>query len=607
MTQPANGRNDHLGTGALATYTFNFPVPVKSQVRVVVAAPLTGVETPLVYGVDYTVDLTASGGTITLLAGNLAVDWKISILLRPPYVQDSNIKNNASYYRASQEEDHDRRVRQIIALADEIARSLKLPECEAGSPSTTLIPALAQRINKYAYWDGTGKLTAVAPPAGGGGGGGGGESLSSNYQGASLAVPETTPTNLEIVPLPGQPSVLVGVGVELEIQVQVPGAYDVELFADPGRLRSIASYVFDNTAVNSFDNSPFGFVSADASAKVYATVLNRAGGGASNVTLNIKQAAIALSGSVTANAIAAALAVDPGLEFVAEGGVSALRAKTVTNGGVRRAAAGLEADATVLRTSGAGQSKADLLTLGGGLKISKSGIVGPPTSGAHTASEIVCDVNGNHWLCTADGTPGVWAFWGSRKQTFAGVTASVAAGATGTFELATYARAGLILRLRIWPSITLAAFDIPYKTRLFSKETRLGRDLIKEIQGYGRRVRNSAGEPLAETSIAVSSPGSLMPGDAVFIDDVAGAVSEHNRLADVTATPTLVLETGLLAAILTGADITTVEEETGLGWWNDTVTSAEKFKLFASVKNEHASQATTFRYEVELLNLGSFA
>lgn len=612
MTQPAIPRNDFLGNGVQWSFPFTFPVPHVSHLWVVVQDPSTGVETPQTYGVHYLVNLTATGGDVYRIGGPsdpLPDQWKMAVILYPPMSQDEDIKNNASFYRSAQEIEHDRRVRQILSVREQADRALKLPECEPGTRDKTLIPALAQRLNKFAFWDGTGKLTAVDPPAGGGGGGGGGgESLASNYQGAALAVAENVPTNLNVVPLPGQPTAVVGMGAELEIQVSVPGTYDVELYADPGRLRSIASYVFDNTAVNGFDNSPFGFVSADASGTVYAKVTNRAGGGAANITLNIKMAAIALSGSILASEIEAALAVNPALEFVSEGGVLALRLKTVTNGGVRRAAGGAEVDDTVLRTSGAGQTKADLLTLSGGLKISKSGIVGPPIAGAHTAGEITCDVNGNHWLCTADGTPGAWAFWDSRKQLFTGVTGNIAAGASGNFELATFSRAGIILRARFWPSVDLAAFDLPYNVRFFSKETRYGRDLIKEITGcYGRRVRNSAGEPLGETSIAVVDPGSLMPGAAVFIDDLAGAVSEHNRLADVTVTPTLVLENGLLAAIQAAANITTVEEQSGLGWWNDTVTAGEKFKLFASIKNEHASQATPFRYEIELLNLGSFA
>lgn len=608
MTQPANGRNNYTGTGAVFPMPFTFPCPVASHVKVVVASPVSGVESTLVQGIDYLITLTTGGGSITLVAGALALDWKLSILLRPPYLQDSDIKNNASYYRESQEQDHDRRVRQIIALADEVERSLKLPETEVGTPELTKIPSFAQRINKFAYWDGTGALTAVDPPAGGGGGGGGGGGpLNSDYQGALLGVADSTPTDLEIVAMPAQPNVVVGMGLEVEIGVNVPGSYEVTLFADPGRLRSIASYIFDTTMAV-YDTTGFGFISTDASGKVYARVTPLAVGGPSNVTLSVKMAAIATVGSFTLASLAAALATNSGLEFVVEGLVSALRAKTVALGGVERVAGGLQSDATVLRTSGLGQTKSDLLTLSGGLKIALSGIVGPPIGGAHTAGEIVADVNGSHWLCTADGTPGVWTFWGSRRQTFTGVTGAIAAGATVNFELATFGRCGQILRGRFWPVAAVASFDVPYRLRFHSKETRLGRDLVKQLVGlYGRKVRNNAAEPLAETSIAVASSGSLMPNDAVFIDDAVGGVSEHNRLADVTITPTLVLEGGLLAAINANSDITTVEEENGMGWWNDTLSAAEKYKLFCSAKNEHASQAITLRYEIEVLNQGSFA
>jgi len=99
-----------------------------------------------------------------------------------------------------------------------------------------------------------------------------------------------------------------------------------------------------------------------------------------------------------------------------------------------------------------------------------------------------------------------------------------------------------------------------------------------------------------------------MPDDLIRIDDyIAGNVSEFNRVAEVTTVPQVLLENGLLAGINASSDIHTVDEVSNVGWWNDTLTPAEKYKLFATIKNQHASLATPFRYEIEVLNLGSFA
>lgn len=152
MTIPsAVSRNDYVGNGATSVYPYTYKIFDEGDLLLTkVQDDLT---TTLILNVDYTVDGVGDlgGGDITLSAshGNLANLANLSIRRVVDVVQETDIRNQGTYFPEVLEDALDRLVMIDLQQDDEIGRSLKLPEAEAGSEELTILPVLGDRLGKY--------------------------------------------------------------------------------------------------------------------------------------------------------------------------------------------------------------------------------------------------------------------------------------------------------------------------------------------------------------------------------------------------------------------------------------------------------------------------
>lgn len=121
-------RNDYVGNGATATYSFTFRIQESSQLKVI-KIDLSNVETNLTLTTDFTVSGVgaANGGTITLVAGNLPTGYKLAILRVVPLTQLTDIRNQGAFYPEIHEDVFDRLTAIDQQQQDAIDRSLRLP------------------------------------------------------------------------------------------------------------------------------------------------------------------------------------------------------------------------------------------------------------------------------------------------------------------------------------------------------------------------------------------------------------------------------------------------------------------------------------------------
>lgn len=156
----ATSRNDYVGNGATATYSYTSRVFAAADLRVT-KVDLAGVETTLVYLTDYTVTGVGSfsGGTITLLAGNLTSGHGLTIRFRSTLTQQTDIRNQSGFFPEVIEDALDRLTKLDQQQQDEVDRSIKLPETETG---TMTIPTLALRRSSFLGFDINGNPIAGA-------------------------------------------------------------------------------------------------------------------------------------------------------------------------------------------------------------------------------------------------------------------------------------------------------------------------------------------------------------------------------------------------------------------------------------------------------------
>jgi hypothetical protein len=417
------------------------------------------------------------------------------------------------------------------------------------------------------------------------GGGGAASAVRSDYRGTSANVPENTPTDFIIAALPGQTEVLLGEALELEITAEVPGTYELEIFKDAARTRSVAKYVFQDTASKNYDTVPFGWDADDANGRMFARVINLAGGGASDVQVDVVVASIAEVGTVEANAIDAELATNPALEFVTEGGVDKLRLKPAPGGGIERVAGGAQLDATVLRTTG-DQAIGDKKRFNA-VGFTPQGAAGPPAAGAWVVGDLVLDSAGVMWRCTTAGSPGKWSLFQGKLLNFGptsfnngGPGLAPEASMDGIIDIT--GRRVHISRLRVWASdpATLE-FDLPFRLELYANEDRQARDLIARLNGMFRKVETSGINAAGQTTVNVNALGSIFRNDLVYLLDAAGVLNEFNRVSARLSGPeryTMVDE--LLNPYADDSEVLYVSEFFNLVFFNNSLDPLEQQKIF---------------------------
>jgi hypothetical protein len=169
------------GTGTVSTFAFGFKVFAGSDLSVTVINQLTETATELVFGTGFTVTLNANqesnpGGTVTLTAGNLAVNWRIAITSDVPYLQPVTLTNNGGFYPEVINDALDRATIQIQQINAATFRAITSPASD-GDGTIMVLPGVDNRANKYLAFDAGGSPVASA--------------------GTTQALP-TSPTNLSL-------------------------------------------------------------------------------------------------------------------------------------------------------------------------------------------------------------------------------------------------------------------------------------------------------------------------------------------------------------------------------------------------------------------------
>lgn len=170
MTTPSTPRKAGplLGTGAQTSWPFTFKVFAAGDIAVTIANNL-GVETALVYNVDYSVTLNANqetspGGTVTYpIAGSpLPVGTRLVIFGNLPYDQPLDLPSGGNFSPLALENQLDRTVMQVQQLRENVGRALQLPVTAAGTLSVQLPPPSA---NQLIGWDAGGSNLQNVPLA----------------------------------------------------------------------------------------------------------------------------------------------------------------------------------------------------------------------------------------------------------------------------------------------------------------------------------------------------------------------------------------------------------------------------------------------------------
>lgn len=156
-------RNDYVGNGTVATYSYTFRIFAASDLRVTKLST-AGVETSLVLTTDYTVTgvNSANGGTITLVAGNLPSGEGLTIRFDRTPQQSTDLRNQGAFFAETHEDKFDELTRYSQSLKDRSDRSLKLPETEIGTDTKTTLPNATTRASKFLAWDSSGNPIAAA-------------------------------------------------------------------------------------------------------------------------------------------------------------------------------------------------------------------------------------------------------------------------------------------------------------------------------------------------------------------------------------------------------------------------------------------------------------
>lgn len=167
-----NSRMTYTGNGAVSTYSFTYKIFNASDLTVTVRHPTTDVETTLVLTTDYTVSISANGtGSITLenasqawlTSGFLTTAWTLVIRRVVDIVQETDIRNQGTFFPENHEDAFDYMTMISQQLSDEVSRSIKIPETETGSIT---LPPLAVRASNLLGFDSNGLPIATEAASG---------------------------------------------------------------------------------------------------------------------------------------------------------------------------------------------------------------------------------------------------------------------------------------------------------------------------------------------------------------------------------------------------------------------------------------------------------
>ena len=132
-------RSSFTGEGTTATYAYGFRIFAQTDLLVIVKKISTGAETTLTITTDYTVTGVGetSGGNVVLVnaaqawldgSGFLLATYTLSIIRDPSLVQNTDIRNQGTFYPETHEDAFDYQMMAIQRHEDKLDRSVKLPE-----------------------------------------------------------------------------------------------------------------------------------------------------------------------------------------------------------------------------------------------------------------------------------------------------------------------------------------------------------------------------------------------------------------------------------------------------------------------------------------------
>jgi hypothetical protein len=153
MLESTTDFNAYVGNGAVDEYSYSFKVFLATHLLVTVR-DTSDVESTLVIDVDYTVDGAGdtSGGTITLLAGNLTTDYTLVIRRNVELLQETDIRNQGDFFAEVHEDFFDYIMMIAQQLLSLINKAFKLPETVTGVDTELPVPVAL----KWWRWDATG-------------------------------------------------------------------------------------------------------------------------------------------------------------------------------------------------------------------------------------------------------------------------------------------------------------------------------------------------------------------------------------------------------------------------------------------------------------------
>jgi hypothetical protein len=162
MIDSESRRNQHTGTNSTDTYSFTFKIDSSADL-IVTEKDTDDVETTLTLTTDYTVDGVgdAAGGTITLVAGNLATSHILVIKGDTPRTQETDIRNQGPYLPEVIEDQFDKLTNIDIEQQETINRAVVLsPTTSTADFDPVLPPSIVGASGKVPLTNATGDAWA---------------------------------------------------------------------------------------------------------------------------------------------------------------------------------------------------------------------------------------------------------------------------------------------------------------------------------------------------------------------------------------------------------------------------------------------------------------
>jgi len=157
------------GNGSTSTFPFSFIALESSDVLAVTLNVASGVQTTLVLNTDYSVSLNVNqnsspGGSITLLAGNLAAGYSLVISTDAAQLQGTELVNQGGFDAETLTDALDLLTILVQQLQEQLNRALTIPITDTAGLDVQL-PSAALRAGMYLTFDSNGvPQTSIATP-----------------------------------------------------------------------------------------------------------------------------------------------------------------------------------------------------------------------------------------------------------------------------------------------------------------------------------------------------------------------------------------------------------------------------------------------------------